>query len=176
MTLIELITVMVLVAILTAIGIPSFRSVTTSSRMSSESNALLGDLQYARAEAAHEGEAVTVCIANAGATGCNTGSTSWQNGWLVFSDINDDQTVDPGDTVLRIQHAFSGTDTFTSSNTDYAITFTREGFAYLGGNGLTITLHNTPYSAASVYYTRCLDITQAGMMSVQTNSSEASCQ
>ncbi|HTU55285.1 MAG TPA: GspH/FimT family pseudopilin, partial [Acetobacteraceae bacterium] len=92
-TLIELIVVMILVGILVAIGVPSFRSITTSSRMSAESNTLLGDLQYARAEAAREGTPVTVCIANTAGTACNAASTAWQGGWIIFTDVNDDQTV-----------------------------------------------------------------------------------
>jgi len=169
-TLIELIIVMILVGILVAIGVPSFKSITTSSRMSAESNTLLGDLQYARAEAAREGEPVTVCIANTTGTACNTASTSWQGGWIIFSDLNDDQTVDSGDAILRVQRAFSGTDTFTSGNTDYSVTFTREGFASVGGGSLIVTLHNTPYNE---YYSRCLEITQAGMMSIQTPTSDS---
>jgi type IV fimbrial biogenesis protein FimT len=170
-TLIELIIVMILVGILVAIGVPSYKSVTTSSRMSAESNALLGDMQYARAEAAREGEPVTVCTSTNGTSCSGAGSTSWQNGWIVFTDLNDDQTVDAGDPVLRVQRAFSGTDTFTSSNTDYAVTFTREGFAYLGAGGsLIVTLHNTPENG---YYSRCLEISQAGMMSIQTPTSDS---
>ena len=172
MTLIELVVVMVLVGILAAIAIPSFQSVTTSSRMSGESNALLGDLQYARAEAVREGQPVTVCISRNG-TSCDAASTTWQEGWIVFSDVNGNQVVDAGtDVVLRVQKTFSGTDTFQSSNAAYAVTFTREGFATVGAGGLTVTLHN---AAASQYYSRCLNILQAGMMSIQTHSSEAAC-
>ena len=172
MTLIELVIVMVLVGILAAIGIPSFETITTSSRMAAESNDLLGDMQFARAEAAREGEPVTVCI-SANGTSCDSASTTWHEGWIVFSDLKDDQTVDTtaGDTVLRIQKALSGTDTFASTNTDSAVTFSREGFAQLAAGGsLTIKLKN---SAADQYYTRCLMITQAGMMSIQTPSTNA---
>jgi type IV fimbrial biogenesis protein FimT len=170
-TLIELIIVMILVGILVAIGIPSFSSITTSSRMSAESNTLLGDLQYARAEAARAGIPVTVCVANTAENACNSASTSWQGGWIIFTDVNDDQTAtDAGDSVLRVQRAFAGTDTFTSVGNDYSVTFTREGFASVGGGSLIIELHNTPTNS---YYSRCLEITQAGMMSIQTPTTDA---
>ncbi len=164
---------MVLVGILVAIGIPSFRTVTTSSRMSAESNDLLGDMQYARAEAAREGQSITVCISSSG-TSCDNASTTWQEGWIVFSDLKGDQQVDAGDTVLRIQKALSGTDTFTSPTPDYAVTFTREGFAQLGSATppLIITLHD---AADDSYYSRCLIVAQAGMMSIQTPATNTGC-
>lgn len=173
MTLIELIVVMVLVGILMAIGIPSFQSVTTSSRMSAESNDLLGDMQYARAEAAREGNPITVCISSTGTT-CDTASTTWQEGWIVFSDLKDDQQVDTGDTVLRVQKALSGTDTFTAPTSGYSVSFTREGFAQMGAvtPPLIITLHN---AASAAYYTRCLIIAKGGMMSIQTPSTNTGC-
>ena len=47
----ELVMVMAIVAILLAIGVPSYRYIGNSYRMSSEVNGLLGDLMLARAEA-----------------------------------------------------------------------------------------------------------------------------
>jgi type IV fimbrial biogenesis protein FimT len=171
MTLIELIIVMILVGILVAIGVPSYRSVTNSSRISAESNQLLGDLQYARAEAVREGEPVTVCVSSTG-TSCDAANSTWQEGWIIFTDINNDQTVDAGDAVLRTQRAFSGSDTFTSPANKYSVTFTREGFASVGGATLIVTLHNTNTPGTNYYY-RCLEITQAGMMSIQSPSTDA---
>lgn len=172
-TLVELLVVTFIVVILMAIGVPSYRNVTTSNRVATEANALLGELQYARSEAIREGQAVTVCISRNG-TSCDAASTSWQEGWIAFVDVGDDQTVDAGDTVLRVQRAFSSTDTYQSSNNDYAVTFTRVGFPQnLGAGGLTVTLHD---ASANTVYTRCLDISTAGSMAVQTNSTDTTCQ
>ncbi len=44
----EVAVVMSIVAILLAIGLPSFKYVTASNRVSTEVNGLLGDLQFAR--------------------------------------------------------------------------------------------------------------------------------
>src|SRR5437868_13985388 len=49
-TLTELMAVIAIAAILMAIGVPSYRYVGASYRMSSEVNGLLGDLQFARSE------------------------------------------------------------------------------------------------------------------------------
>ncbi len=61
MTLVELLIVMMIAAILVGVGVPSFRYVTNSNRMSGEINNLLGDLQFARSEALKEGQTVTIC-------------------------------------------------------------------------------------------------------------------
>jgi type IV fimbrial biogenesis protein FimT len=154
---------MTIVAVLMAIAIPSYRYVTNANRIAAEVNGLLGDMQYARGEAIKEGQTVTVCVSSDGAT-CN-GATTWQNGWIVFSDLNGDQTVDVGDTVLRVQSTFTSTDTFVANNVA-AVTFNREGFAAgLGPNGSLITLHALTPSSAS---TRCLSLTTVGLMTVQT--------
>ena len=55
-TITELLVVMAIVAILLGIGVPSYRYITNSYRLSAEINSLSGDLQYARAEAVKEGQ------------------------------------------------------------------------------------------------------------------------
>lgn len=175
-TLFELLVVIMIIAILAAIGIPSYQYVTTSSRMSSEMNALLGDLQFARSEAVREGEPVTVCIAASTTSpySCaGTGATSWQKGWIVFTDLNENQTIDAGDTVLRVHDPFTQGDTFVADNDVGSVTFNRDGFAYTGVSKVTITLNN---SSAKPVYAHCLYISESGMMSTASNSTDSSCQ
>jgi type IV fimbrial biogenesis protein FimT len=173
-TMTELLVVIVIVTILTTIAVPSFRYVTTSNRMSTEINALLVDMQYARSEAAREGQNVTVCLAQSitPAPACAPAGSAWQNGWIVFSDVNNDHTVDGNDPVLRTQAAFSSTDTFASTGTSPWITFNRDGFANTGAGTVYIKLKD---STGNSTYTRCLRITQAGMMTTQTPSTDGNC-
>jgi type IV fimbrial biogenesis protein FimT len=156
-TLLELLITISIAAILLTIGIPSFRYITNANRISGEVNGLLGDLQFARAEAVKEGRTVTVCVGNA--SGC-TGTTAWQNGWIVFSDPTDVGVLDlPNETVLRIQSPFSSTDTFDASNGVSAITFNREGYAVGIANGTLIELHD---STDTSVWTRCLSVNLSG--------------
>ena len=175
-TLIELLITVTLVGILMAIGVPSYQYVTTSNRMSTEVNSLLGDLQYARSEAVRQGQYVSVCVAqstNAASPSCAaSGTTTWQNGWIIFSDVNHDGTIDAGDPVLRIQNAFMSTDTFVSTGNTSLITFNKEGFAYLGNGTTTISLNNSTNTQS---YARCLLIYQSGMMTTETHTSVSSC-
>lgn len=160
----ELVMVMSIIAILATIGIPSFKYVTTANRISSEVNSLLGDMQFAHSEALKEGQYVTVCASSnpTAVTPSCSASTSWLNGWIVFSDPNQNQIVDVGEPILRVQTALNSSDTFVADNSVQAVTFNREGFPASGtiGNTLflpavTFTLHD---STANGQWTRCLAV------------------
>jgi type IV fimbrial biogenesis protein FimT len=166
-TMMELLIVMIIVGTLAGIGIPSFKYVTTSNRMSAEVNALLGDMQFARSQAIKEGQNVTVCSSSSG-TGCNgNGGTAWQSGWIVFVDSNPPtQQLPAGGTPLRVQPAFSGTDTFVANTASfYATTFNREGYAPTGATtNILVSLHD---SSSNSQWTRCLAITPIGSPSTE---------
>ncbi len=178
-TLTELAVVMVIAATLLAIGVPSYRYVSYSNRVSAEVNALLGDLQFARSEATREGQTVTVCPADATLTRCVTNATAWQSGWIVFSDVNNNATIASAGDILRVKAAFTGTpqDSFVSDNALSFVSFNREGFATAfppAAQGyVTITLHTTPNNAQ---WTRCLQIFTTGMMTTEkTTDPQGNC-
>lgn len=168
-TLTELLVVITIVGLLMAMGVPTYRNITDSSRIASEVNGLLGDMQLARSEAVKQGLPVTVCVSSNG-TAC-LASGNWASGWIIFLDNNGNRTVDagpPADVLVKVQAPFSGTDTFVSDNPT-AATFNREGFATLTAAGTTynsalITLNAATATAAS---TRCLTLNQLGKMAVQ---------
>lgn len=158
---------MTVVAILLTIGIPSFRYVTNSNRIAAEINGLLGDMQFARAEAIKEGLPVTVCVSADGANCSGVNVNTWQNGWIVFSDVNGNAVVNAaaGDVVLRVQRTFASSDTFVATNTVGAVTFNREGYANGIANGTLIKLHDINNTTNWI---RCLSINLSGMMLTQT--------
>lgn len=162
-TMTELVIVMSIVAILAAIGVPSFKYVTASNRIASEINGLLGDMQFARSQAVKQGQSVTVCASSSPYTQCTGGvaGSAWQHGWIVFLDANINKSVDAGEAIIRVQPAFSGTDTFIASvNTFSAVTYNRMGYAPTGyANNITINLHD---SANTTAWIRCLQITPIG--------------
>jgi type IV fimbrial biogenesis protein FimT len=157
-TLLELLMTIAIAAIVMALAMPSYRYVTNSNRIAGEINGLLGDLQFARAEAIKEGFNVTVCVSQNG-TSCN-GATSWENGWIVFSDPASTGLVGANG-ALRVQSPFSGSDTFDASNGVNRITFNREGYAAGIPTGTLISLHD---STANTAWTRCLSVNLSGLL------------
>lgn len=78
-TLIELMVTLVVLAILLTIGIPSFNATIRESRLTSQSNDLLGSMIAARSEAANRNEPVRIAAASDG----------WAAGWQL-RDLDDD--------------------------------------------------------------------------------------
>ncbi len=161
-----------IVAILMGVGIPTYRYITTSYRISGEINGLLGDMQFARAEAVKEGQNVTICVSSDGLA-CS--GTAWQAGWIVFADPTSSLTTGGNAAlVLRRQAAFTGSDTLDNGATGSLI-FNREGLAggLLATGGATIPLHEP---TANVSWTRCLQISNVGAaVVVQHTTTGASC-
>jgi type IV fimbrial biogenesis protein FimT len=193
LNLMELLIVMLIIAILAGIGVPSFKYVTSSNRIAGEINALLGDMRYARTEAIKEGSWVTVCAATitiaanpANSTASCSGANSWSTGWIVFSDTSDNQTAPTTfSTLLRVEAKFVGGDTLTALDSTptgvVAVTFNREGFAtsYLtlgsgtssGTAAIQPTLMQLDAKTINVDWRRCLAINNIGMVITETPAS-----
>lgn len=89
-TLIELLITIAVLSILFVYA-PNFREVVASYRTGSVTNNVAGDLKRARAEAMRRRLTVVMCASNNGVD-CN--SPSWNTGWIVFPDADNDQVHD----------------------------------------------------------------------------------
>jgi type IV fimbrial biogenesis protein FimT len=124
-TAIELLSALAIVAVITALAVPSFRDFLQNNRAAEQSNALVGALALARNEAVTRGSPVSVCASEDGET-CS-GDTDWSTGWIVFTDAVAPlgQVNDP-DTVLRALPELPGGTTLTA-DTDF-LPFNASGF------------------------------------------------
>jgi type IV fimbrial biogenesis protein FimT len=96
-TLIEAMLALVVLGILGAIAVPTFRQFTSNTRVSAATNGLASALARARSEALLRGVPVSVCSGDQ--TGCSAG---WTQGWIVFIDTAIAGQVDPpDDTILQ---------------------------------------------------------------------------
>lgn len=105
-TLAEVMVTVVVIAIMSAVAIPTFSSVFHSNRLSSYSSSFISSAQLARGEALKTNATVTLCVSSSGVT-CTNSSTGLQVGWIVFRDINGNGAVDNGDSIIQVQEALS---------------------------------------------------------------------
>ena len=125
---IELMVVIAIVAILTTIAAPSFKSMLQSNNMTSTVNSFLADMRYARSEAIRRGGAVVMCRSAAPeATTPTCSDGGWQSGWIIFHDLNSDEVKDSTDPVLRVQGPIVSMDLISASGSQYILPFTATG-------------------------------------------------
>jgi len=121
-TMIELMVTVALVAILAGIGIPSFNSFIAQNRVIASINEFHTGLRLARSEAVKRNANVVFC-ASSNQTTC-TGS--WGSGWLVYQDLDGDNTVDSNE-IIRVGDAVQTGYALTFSSGSSAITFLPRG-------------------------------------------------
>lgn len=136
-TLIELLVTLAVLAVVTTLAIPDFRSMIMSNRLATQLNDFVVSLQIARSEAVKQGVETTVCK-SADSASCTTAG-NWEQGWVVFIDLDDDEQVDAGEIIINVGNALGGGNTLIgNANVDDVIKFDSRGFSQ-GYNG-TLTL------------------------------------
>ncbi len=110
-SLIEMMVVVVIVAIATAIALPNYRAFVVKSRSSANAALLHGVLTDAKNLSRVRG-AVTICKTDnpdAATPACSsvvsnaTTNVGWGSGWISFIDSNADGIYNAGDTLLKVQ-------------------------------------------------------------------------
>jgi Tfp pilus assembly protein FimT len=102
-TLIELLATAFLVARVLALAAPSFRELTLNNQRATQRDSMLASHNLARTEAVMRATPTVVCIADSAATpDCDSSSSQWEDGWIVFVDSNcagstQDTLDDPAD-------------------------------------------------------------------------------
>lgn len=100
-TLMELLVVIAIAAVLTGVAIPSFRVAMQSAEARTAATDFYSALNRARSESIARNTAVSVCVRDATALDAPrcaaTGSTAWQNGWLVYADSAPDTPLQVGE-------------------------------------------------------------------------------
>ena len=124
-TLLELLMTLALVSIVAAFGIPSMNEFIKNDRLSTQINTLVGHLAYARSQAVTSHLPVVVC-ASSNQTTCSSGN--WADGWIIFTDIDNDGDVSAGEELLRVQQPLSGNNTLVNS-VGNSVVYDSRGFA-----------------------------------------------
>jgi len=124
-TLVELLVALGVFALLLTVAIPSFKTMLMNSRISSNSDALLNALNYARNTALTQ--AVNVRVCPLGALNSTTCGANWNNGWTIVT-----QPTTGLGAVLQSKAFTSGDPTITSSAA--TVTFDPHGLATTQSN------------------------------------------
>jgi type IV fimbrial biogenesis protein FimT len=111
-TLIELMVVLMVLAVVVTLSVPSFNALIRNNRIYTQVNDFHLALMRARSEAMSRVQRVTVCASSDGASCSGTGQ--WEDGWVIFAEDPNSMSMPPaintsdGDEILEIKQALSG--------------------------------------------------------------------
>lgn len=144
-TLVELVTVVVIVGVIAALAAPSMAELIRSQRIKGAASDLMETLLFARSEAVKRNANVSINAATVG------GTTSWNNGWSVSYD-------DAGSTVTPRSESKLDQLTVAANPTSVtSVTFGGGGRADVTAN---FTVESVPQSNNS---TRCVEVRPDGV-------------
>ncbi|RUM92711.1 MAG: hypothetical protein DSZ28_09270 [Thiothrix sp.] len=101
-TLVEVLTIMLIVAILASIGLPGMNRMLENNRLSANTNRLVSSLYAARSEAVKRNTSAVICTRNIAGNACGGAGTTWNDGWIVFVDIDGDGVRDANEDLLNV--------------------------------------------------------------------------
>ncbi len=102
-TLIELMIAIAVAAIVLTLGVPSFERVIERNQLTANINEFVASLNYARSEAIRRNQRVSICHSS-DSSSCS--GTDFEDGWIIFLDIDKDGDRDnPDDVILRVHSA-----------------------------------------------------------------------
>ncbi len=107
-TLYELLTTMLIVGVVLAIGVPNMQSFRQNSRMTATANDLHSSFHLARGESARAKTNITICATADSTIAVPVCGGELEAGWVVFEDRDGDIVVDAGEPVLRRFPAVAG--------------------------------------------------------------------
>ncbi len=160
----QLMTVLAVTGIVTG-GAPAVQSLVHEQRLVVHVNQLFGDLQLARSEAIKRAAQVTLCKSNDGTTCSN--AALWHEGWIVFLDANGNETVDAGETIVRVGQALPGSVSLRYGTNYRYVYYKPDGSAWPNA---TFTFCD-PRGA---FNARAILITQAGRARISDKASNGS--
>lgn len=142
-TIVEIMITISILAILTALAMPSLVQFMARNELVGTSNALISGINLARTEAVTRSTAVGICPSTNGNT-CAGGA--WESGFLVFVDDDNNSSFNGGEELIRAESGFTNP-AITIAGTagvDNGITFTADGIlAAVGGGGTIDLTHDT---------------------------------
>ncbi|MEO8671989.1 MAG: GspH/FimT family pseudopilin [Tahibacter sp.] len=134
-TLMELLTVIAIIAITLGIGLPGFGNLRQRQEMSNARSQLTLALAQARSRAVMSHSAIVMCPSSDGETCLDT--VFWQHGWLAFVDTNRDGKRDFGESRVDLGAPLNGV-YIASTEGRRQITYHPDGSA--PGSNITLTL------------------------------------
>ena len=137
-TLIELLITIIILGIIAAFAVPSYREMVLNNRLSAQINETTSLVSFARSEASKILSGVVTVCASADSATCS-GNSNWETGVIVFRDDDMNAAVGGTDELLKVSGGLAGGNTLriidmTSDGGNY-VQFDNKGFPRASASG-----------------------------------------
>jgi type IV fimbrial biogenesis protein FimT len=105
LTLVELAIGLAVLAVIVRLAVPSMDAFLAAVSLNGASQELMGDLHLARSEALSRNQRVTICKSTDGVQCAADGN--WEQGWVIFEDLDHSGTLDAGEAVIARRDALA---------------------------------------------------------------------
>jgi len=160
----ELMFTITVMGLLLGLGVPSFMQTIRSNRLITQTNELVGALNFTRSEALKRANSVTIC-ASANASTCSA-ALNWGTGFVSFVDLNSNGIRDGAEELLQAWPAIPAEFTLTSTSR----TFVRYTASGTTGNATPSEVFNLTRPGCTGTNARRLTIPLVGRVTTQTVS------
>ncbi|MBP9722340.1 MAG: GspH/FimT family pseudopilin [Gammaproteobacteria bacterium] len=118
-SLIETIIIIAIIAIVSILVLPNITTMLNQNQVTQQSHDFVTAVQLALSESETSGNKISICAKNSTSDTCVAyttvpDKTVWRNGWLIFSDKNDNGIYDSTDTLLKVQANATNTVSITA--------------------------------------------------------------
>ena len=126
MSLIELMVTLTVLAIGLAAAVPSFQGTMKRNNIDNALKEFSSAIKFTRSEAITQNSSVSICASS----NQDTCTGDWQDGWIIFTDVDSAGTFTPStDTLLRVHEALkTGYELDFDDATPNSVTFLSRGF------------------------------------------------
>lgn len=150
-SLIELLTTIVLVALLATLGLPSLREGMNRRAVQVQAESLRSALRLARGVALNRQRQVSLCARlagpDAGPDRCATTGRDWSSGWIAFVDEGQRGVLEDGDRVLHVE--LPSRQSARVVSTVRSVTFQSNGVSLNAASRFTVMPIQAPLGATS---------------------------
>ena len=98
LTIIELMIAIAVLFVVMSVGVPSFERIMVTNQLAGQTNNFISSLNFARSEAVKRKQNLVIC--HTSNTNDCTGSAGYEDGWLVYVDVNRDANFDSGTDII----------------------------------------------------------------------------
>lgn len=168
-TLIELLIVIVIISISIVLVAPNLSSIFNKNKAIEQSHNFLSALVLARSEADISADNISICAKEPDSDLCidyttSTNNNTWENGWLLFQDANNNGTYEAiSEKLIRIQ--IYNNNTVTSSTPASTVTLNQNGNVTRGSGQYKLIPKNCSGNGAHL-----IIVSSSGAITVQATT------